>query len=266
MIGGVLAAAQHGPFSAGFGLVRDYCIGVEFVTGEGAIAAAGGTVVKNVAGYDLMKLLIGSRGSLGIITEASFKVFARPLLTKTYVALFDEPNGAVEYALAVRRSVLHPVRLEFAGNTDGGWQVMVTANGSERVQARYRAELGKLGRVEREFSGEDEVRLWSGELGAGQEACVELWCPLAKVSNVVERFSMLLKHGGRIRGRVGLGHVEVEAKDAGWLRREVEALPSDLLREWRRPRSPLHLGENTVARRIKETMDPHGILNPGATV
>jgi glycolate oxidase FAD binding subunit len=77
-IGGIMATAAHGPLRHGYGSVRDYCIGVRFVTGEGLIAKGGGRVVKNVAGYDLMKLMIGSHGTLGVIVSANFKVVGGP--------------------------------------------------------------------------------------------------------------------------------------------------------------------------------------------
>jgi len=67
-VGGLLATAMPGPLRHGYGGLRDYCIGIRFVTGDGRKAKGGGRVVKNVAGYDLMKLLIGSQGTLAIIT------------------------------------------------------------------------------------------------------------------------------------------------------------------------------------------------------
>ena len=77
-IGGALAANLSGPRRYGFGTLRDYVIGISFVTPEGIEVKGGGRVVKNVAGYDLMKLQIGALGTLGIITQLTLKVFPRP--------------------------------------------------------------------------------------------------------------------------------------------------------------------------------------------
>jgi glycolate oxidase FAD binding subunit len=84
-IGALLGAAQSGPLRLSAGTVRDFLIGVQFAGHGGRAARGGGRVVKNVAGYDLMKLMIGSFGTLGIITEATFKV--RPLPEVYAVAL-----------------------------------------------------------------------------------------------------------------------------------------------------------------------------------
>ena len=85
-IGGLLATGAAGPLKSTFGHMRDFCIGVQFVTADGKVVKGGGRVVKNVAGYDLMKLLTGSYGSLAVITRANFKVFPRPRQTRTLPA------------------------------------------------------------------------------------------------------------------------------------------------------------------------------------
>ena len=77
-IGALLATNVSGPRRFGYGTVRDYVIGLQVVLADGRIIHSGGKVVKNVAGYDLMKLFIGSRGSLGIIVEVTFKVLPLP--------------------------------------------------------------------------------------------------------------------------------------------------------------------------------------------
>jgi glycolate oxidase FAD binding subunit len=77
-IGGAIALNQSGPHRYGYGTLRDYVIGISFVTDDGVEVKAGGRVVKNVAGYDLMKLQIGALGTLGIVTQVTLKVKPRP--------------------------------------------------------------------------------------------------------------------------------------------------------------------------------------------
>src|ERR1700682_2113594 len=101
-IGGSLATASAGPLKASVGGLREFCIGVQFVTADGKIAKGGARVVKNVAGYDLMKLMIGSYGSLAVITQANFKVFPQPRQTSPFLCSF----ATLEDALAFRQRIL----------------------------------------------------------------------------------------------------------------------------------------------------------------
>src|SRR5206468_5459380 len=113
-IGGVLATAANGPLKHGYGSVRDFCIGVSFVTAEGRIAKGGGRVVKNVAGYDLMKLMIGSHGTLGVIVGGNFKVFPLPRQTRTFVCEFATVAEAINFRNRVMASPLSPMCMEIA--------------------------------------------------------------------------------------------------------------------------------------------------------
>jgi glycolate oxidase FAD binding subunit len=89
-LGGVVATGTSGPGRYRFGGVRDFLIGVRFVDGMGRLARGGGKVVKNSAGFDLPKLMVGSLGRLAVLTELTFKVFPRP---ETYATLqVDYPN------------------------------------------------------------------------------------------------------------------------------------------------------------------------------
>jgi glycolate oxidase FAD binding subunit len=181
-IGGMLAANSHGPWKAGFGGVRDFCIGVHFVTGDGKMAKGGGKVVKNVAGYDLMKLLIGSFGTLGVITSANFKVFPRPQGTRTFVAEFNDLEKAMGFRDRVAASSLHPARFELlsprmdeylsdrpARDADhyspeaplpakDPWRLCIQAAGSEAVLRRFKVDL--QADITRELDGPDEAAFW----------------------------------------------------------------------------------------------------------
>ena len=166
-VGGSLATASAGPLKHGYGGVREYCIGVSFVTGDGRIAKAGGRVVKNVAGYDLMKLMIGSHGTLGVILSANFRLFTAPRQTSTFLARFATVKDALAFRNHVQRSPFSPMCLEvisplahsYIGDAgQGAWTVALRAGGSDSVLGRVRSELG--GSIAQELQGNDESVFW----------------------------------------------------------------------------------------------------------
>ncbi|MGF1489074.1 MAG: FAD-binding oxidoreductase [Prochloraceae cyanobacterium] len=95
-IGGIIATADSGSWRSRYGGVRDMLLGISFLRPDGAVAKAGGRVVKNVAGYDLMKLFAGSYGTLGIITEATFRLY--PLPESSITILLSGENEAIATA------------------------------------------------------------------------------------------------------------------------------------------------------------------------
>jgi glycolate oxidase FAD binding subunit len=106
-IGGILATGSAGSLRHRYNGVRDMCLGMEFVRGDGKLAKAGGRVVKNVAGYDLMKLLTGSYGTLGIATTITFRLY--PLPEFTQVVLITGTAAAIASAhQTISSSVLTP--------------------------------------------------------------------------------------------------------------------------------------------------------------
>lgn len=188
-VGGALATSQSGPLRAGFGSPRDFCIGISFVTGDGVAGRGGGRVVKNVAGYDLMKLLIGSYGSLGVITSANFKLFPAPQQTTTLICDFGSLPGALTLRDSLIKSPLSPIACEVINslgieclrnaeprdpddwapeNSDTSdqvnWRLAIRFAGSDRVLARIRKELSSSSEV----GGIKEVELWK-QIGSFEE-------------------------------------------------------------------------------------------------
>ena len=108
-VGACIACRLSGPLSHRFGTPRDLVLGVTVVLGDGTVASAGGKVVKNVAGYDLGKLMCGSEGRLGLIARVALRLHPLPAATATLVVETDDAGGVVR---ELRRSQLQPSALD----------------------------------------------------------------------------------------------------------------------------------------------------------
>jgi glycolate oxidase FAD binding subunit len=158
-LGGLVATNASGPWRYAYGSWRDFVLGMRFVTGTGKVVKTGGRVVKNVAGYDLGKLLIGSLGTLGIIVEINFKAFPRPAEQVTWVAGFADLHAALALRSAVVHSPLQPMAIELLDASAARllqlpdslqatpWTLAVEAGGVPPVLQRYDAELAQRARA-----------------------------------------------------------------------------------------------------------------------
>jgi glycolate oxidase FAD binding subunit len=148
-VGGTLAAATSGPRRLLYGTARDLLIGITFVRGDGVVAKAGGRVVKNVAGYDFGKLLTGSWGTLGVITEAVFRLHPVPAARRVVTATFPDADSAGRAALAVAGSQVVPTAVELdqhGGGHDATVTVAALVEGvAASVDARAAALIPVLG-------------------------------------------------------------------------------------------------------------------------
>ena len=111
-IDSLLSLDQSGPRRCGYGTVRDYLIGLKVVLADGRLIKAGGKVVKNVAGYDLCKLFVGARGTLGVIVEATFKLRPLPEAEEFVQAHCEALGPAATLIEAVLESELVPAVLD----------------------------------------------------------------------------------------------------------------------------------------------------------
>ena len=294
-VGGLLATASHGPLRHGYGAVRDYCIGVRFVTGDGRRAKGGGRVVKNVAGYDLMKLLIGSYGTLAVITSASFKLFPAPRQTRTFLAEFKTAKEALVFRDQVVRSPLSPMCLELVSpvarklmrpeTADDAWVICVRASGSDAVLARYRKQLGAA--ITNELGSDDENRMWraienfpdSAESGddtpiSAVSRRIQITVPPGRMLPLIEAFDALLARGAirvAMTGRVAVGHVQAVVWNGNRntpdvLNEVVDGLRKsagdDLAIRVDGASNPWPLGPASLAsmRAVKHALDPNNVL------
>lgn len=135
-MGSILATGTSGALRGGFGPVRDHVLGLTFVTGDGRIVRAGGRVVKNVAGFDLTRLVVGSFGAFGMITEAHLRLRARP---KSDVSLVG--SGSRDAVVASARAILAAgvqlgaLEMDYTALRDH-WTLGVRAIGSEAAVSR----------------------------------------------------------------------------------------------------------------------------------
>ncbi len=128
-LGGTVAANLSGPGRYHYGGVRDFVLGVQFFDSEARLIRSGGKVVKNAAGFDIPKLMVGSLGSLGALVELSFKVFPRPKEYKTVISSYPTLNNAMEHLIQLTASPIEILCLEIEP-TNNSYYLRIRIGGS----------------------------------------------------------------------------------------------------------------------------------------
>jgi glycolate oxidase FAD binding subunit len=176
-VGGMIAAGLAGPARAAVGSVRDYVLGATLLNGKGEVLTFGGQVMKNVAGYDVSRLLAGSMGTLGVILEASIKVLPAAATTETLRFEFDEPTALTR----LNEWAGMPLPLNASAWWDGS--LIVRLRGADAAVHAARARLGGEV-VEPELAGP----FWAGvrdqhdEFFAKAQAAVDAGAALWRLS------------------------------------------------------------------------------------
>ena len=279
-IGGVIAANSNGFWRARYGAVRDLLIGTRVALADGTVARAGGRVVKNVAGYDLDKLLVGSFGTLGVIVEATLKVLPLPAAGDGLVARFARSSDAFAAADAVVRGASR-VEASVVERSEGtAWRLAIQARGSDPTVKRAiddaRREAGARRGEIREL-GETLSQLRELPARATDGALVRVALPVAASPAFAETAALLGSldalvadvASGIVRVHL-LGDDDAVVRDAeallvaaqviggaGRIERRAEHLRSRLSTWPTRPTGDF------LMRRIKDAFDPAGILEPG---
>lgn len=158
-LGGTVATGAAGAGAWRSGGVRDFVIGVRFVDGTGRLITGGAKVVKNAAGFDLAKLMVGSIGRLGVIVQLSFKVFPSPAATLTLELALGTLEQAVACVVVLSRG---PVELDALEVLPGGALLVRLAGRADTLESRADRLLRTLvgaGAITR-YKGVDERRLW----------------------------------------------------------------------------------------------------------
>jgi len=178
-VGGLLAAGDSGPSRLRYGGIRDLVIGVTLVLADGTVARSGGHVIKNVAGYDLAKLVHGSLGSLALVAEVVVRLHPRPGSAITMAGPADAAQ-ATAASLAIAASPLEPAAVEWV--SDGPGQLCVRIDGAaafvEASSRRLDQLLGGLGIAVAPLSPQDADVAWARHaaavLGTDQETVTRI--------------------------------------------------------------------------------------------
>lgn len=291
-IGGVFAANVSGPRRYVAGAARDSLLGIRFVNGRGEAIKAGGRVMKNVTGLDLVKLLAGSYGTLGFLTEVTFRVLPVPPVEVTMVisGLEDESaTNAMAAAMATSLEVSgaahlpESVRSQFLGGMlpDGAATVLRLEGLSASVEARSK----KLQTVLSSFGpmitlARDESRaLWRGirdvapYIGNPSKPLWRVSIAPSQGHKLVAALRMEAGIDAFYDWQGGLVWMQMEADpEAHLLRDYIRSLGgghATLLRALDDVRravpafEPLNAVEAALSKRIKEKLDPAGLFNPG---
>jgi len=283
-IGGILATNDSGPVRHRYGTPRDLVIGVQLATTDGALAKAGGQVVKNVAGYDLSKLVAGSFGSLAAIVSATFKLAPLPAASRTLAIELSAAAPIAPIVRAVMSSQLEPIAFDVRTHT--GRHILLRfaslpavvdaqiAQASAGLKAAASADARFAivdGTAEQDLWREHSRGIWSGD-GAIVRAS---WLP-ANIDAVVEELRLKPDTPYDLIGRaaVGAGFVRIDG-DVDAQTRAIEKLRAStivgnvvIVRGSEELKSCVdvwgsHGDRQPLFEALKRTLDPHNVLNAG---
>lgn len=292
-VGGLLVTGADGPRRLAYGTLRDLLIGVTVVEVSGRVSRGGGMVVKNVSGFDMMKLYLGSFGTLALIAVANFKLLPAPRSSATLLLSFARPQAAFSYVDALLETQLTPTALEYLNPTaaallglEPGCALLLRAEGAAPAVERHLRDGDRLGQrcgaVQQQcVQGEQEQALWAAVADLPQcaalaqdEAVLKLALLPSELPGAIERLEALAAACGAraavsARAASGVCYARLRPLDPARLRSLAEGLgglqwvatPLPGTPRW--GRTPP--GVETM-RRIKAEFDPRDILNPGRFV
>jgi glycolate oxidase FAD binding subunit len=268
-LGATLATASAGPVAGRVGLPRDMTVGLSYVSGTGDVIHGGGRVVKNVAGFDLVRLSIGAWGTLGVITSATVRLRARPEADQTFALTLPSESDALGTLLStIRAASVEPLAAELLSSTCaqrielGDRAVLLVRLAGNAVGVHHQAAtLARLAVCE-EVAPEAWIRLQQSDHDAGAVVRVSrrpselsrLWLVATATPDIDAHASL---YRGVVRLRLPSSIAPLHNFDAGD-RQVVETMPE----EWR-DRSAPPAPNDTLSRRLRDAFDPTRVLNRG---
>lgn len=286
-VGGVLAVNAYGPLRHAFGTARDWLIGTQVVHADGRASRSGGRVVKNVTGYDMHKLYVGSLGTLAVIAEATFKLAPMPKVERTLTASFDSARAACGAVLAARDAglavhaaeVLSPAAAT-AVCGESRWMLLMRLAGGPAAVERSLRDLPSLTRgatlVEREDAG--VWGAWSREFHPRLLALRAAVLPSAVAPAVEALDRALTGSAQRLSATVSAGVIRIildagAGDEAAFVERAKDIVSlhnGSVVVEDASPALKARIdvfggsrADLAIMRRLKEQFDPQGTLAPG---
>jgi len=281
-VGGMIATNDAGPLRHRFGTPRDLLIGITLAMTDGRLVKAGGTVVKNVAGYDLGKFVSGSHGSLAAIVDATFKLLPIAHASATLIASYTDADAVARDVAALSASQVEAVAFDLRVSDRDGAQLLLRLASSPAATEAQMAEASRLlSSRPSVLTGEAERALWTDQVRlpwADGATVVRLsWLPtslpalLAAIERIHRDGAGPATFTGRAAG-AGLLRLEGDARACAaaitQLRASAEVGHVVILRASRALKDQVDvwgppLGSAEVARALKRTFDPAGVLNAG---
>jgi glycolate oxidase FAD binding subunit len=280
-IGGVLSTNDSGSLRLRFGALRDLIIGVTLALPDGTLASSGGKVVKNVAGYDLPKLVTGALGTLAVITRAIFRLHPLPRNSKTLSISGCTLEGMQRLILALQDSKLAHTSLQARIARDAEPVVDILFEGTEAGIAAQEAQLAELARPAPATDPPSNVwaapqELWSSADSGAMAKITTLPAAIASAVETVQRITASRKTQWKLTMQAtGIGWLRLDATpenlhaSVSEIRREIECHGGSLVifhhpangsqvEAWGKPGDALPL-----MRAVKNQLDPKNTLNPG---
>jgi glycolate oxidase FAD binding subunit len=208
-VGGIVATALSGPLRYRFGAVRDLLIGVGYARADGTPGKAGGIVVKNVAGYDLSKLLCGSYGTLAVLTECIFRLHPLPARTRVLIATLS-PDAAVTAAHAIASGIADVTAIEVNIAPGQLAELAVLIEGSTTGSAKRSTDVASI--IGRDVHEHAALPTWWGTLPGSLVVKVAFASTFA--DDVIAAIQRCGGEGVTVRGSLALGLLSVALDDA----------------------------------------------------
>jgi glycolate oxidase FAD binding subunit len=275
-IGATIATASSGPLAHSFGFARDFILGLELVTGKGDVVRSGGRVVKNVAGFDLMRLNCGAWGTLGIITQATLRLYATPKIDRTFALRMPSGiNATPPFLKSLRNAPLSALAMEgihLAVASQLGlppaYTVLVRLGGNATLIDGQLVTLGKISKPT-EVDGSCWRKLSELDLDRA-DAAIRLSALPSNISQIWQTAHTLLdaSESGSLHSTFSRGIVRVTLRGLGGdVRLPTTGTSQRIAYETLPPEMWQSVSPSVIADRLSQSVraayDPDGLLNPG---